>query len=612
MKNSNGRGVVVALCLGFMLAVGPGSFMSPMARAEAEKSGLHVYKVLFNPGEVVLHWTATGDDGQTGRATGYDIRYVSDSAGPIDTDTEWNQADQISDEPVPSIAGQNDSMVVTGLTPGAAYYFSLKAYDEAINYSGLSNSPLVTAGGATLPGTPTPVSPPNGSSMTDFSPTLDWSDVTGADYYQVQVDNNSDFSSPERAGQPVSSTWTVSPDLTLGTWYWRARANADSVFGSWSTVWSFAVVSSQPGTPILLSPANGQSISDNSPTLDWNDVANADYFQVQVDNDSNFVSPDRSNQPTASTWTVTPDIANGTWFWRVRANADSVFGNWSQVWRFTITGGSPGVPVLLSPANGSSTDDLSPTLDWSDVISADFYQVQVDNNPDFSSPERSNQPTLSTWTVNPDLLTGAWFWRVRANDNSVYGNWSAIWSFIVTSGGRPGVPNLVFPPHGSRINDNSPWLDWSTVSGADFYQIQVDNSPYFSSPDRNHLTTASWWIVNPDIANGIWYWRVRAYDNSVYGDWSVIWGFVISTSLVNSLPGDVNNSGAVDGTDLVYLISYLKGGPPPALDIMAADVNGSCSIDGDDVTYLTNYLKGNGPALQKIECGSEGKVTERQ
>jgi len=94
-------------------------------------------------GSVVLHWTAPGDDGNVGRAAGYDLRVRPAIFGPIDTEQEWNSSMQLANEPTPSGAGQSDSMVVNGLLPGARYYFSIKAHDEVNNYSPLSNSPLI-------------------------------------------------------------------------------------------------------------------------------------------------------------------------------------------------------------------------------------------------------------------------------------------------------------------------------------------------------------------------------------------------------------------------------------------------------------------------------------
>jgi serine protease len=97
-------------------------------------------------GEVDLTWTAPGDDGNTGQATTYDIRYVPFANGPIDTEAEWNGATEATGEPSPQTAGSTENFKVTGLTPAASYYFALKTADEIPNWSGLSNSPWAEAG----------------------------------------------------------------------------------------------------------------------------------------------------------------------------------------------------------------------------------------------------------------------------------------------------------------------------------------------------------------------------------------------------------------------------------------------------------------------------------
>ena len=55
---------------------------------------------------------------------------------------------------------------------------------------------------------------------------------------------------------------------------------------------------------------------------------------------------------------------------------------------FTVDTIAPSVPTLVYPANGTVTTDTTPWLDWSDVTDATGvnYQLQVDNNADFSSP----------------------------------------------------------------------------------------------------------------------------------------------------------------------------------------------------------------------------------
>jgi hypothetical protein len=100
----------------------------------------------FNPGEIIIHWTSPGDDGRWGRAAGYDLRYRPQHLGPIDTEEAWMSSWQVDREPRPSVAGRVDSMAIRGLNYGAGYYFSLRSYDDAFNYSALSNSPLLISG----------------------------------------------------------------------------------------------------------------------------------------------------------------------------------------------------------------------------------------------------------------------------------------------------------------------------------------------------------------------------------------------------------------------------------------------------------------------------------
>jgi hypothetical protein len=96
--------------------------------------------------EVTLQWTAPGDDGTAGTCVCYDIRYVEESAGPIDSEGAWDMAIELAGEPEPSPAGSIQAFQVAGLTPGTAYNFAVRALDESQNMSALSNSPCCATG----------------------------------------------------------------------------------------------------------------------------------------------------------------------------------------------------------------------------------------------------------------------------------------------------------------------------------------------------------------------------------------------------------------------------------------------------------------------------------
>jgi hypothetical protein len=98
-----------------------------------------------------LSWRAPGDDGNTGTAAAYDLRY---SLATI-SDANWDAA-TLSGEPSPAAAGTTQTYTVTGLAPLTRYYFAIKARDEILtHWSALSN--IANATTSEAPDTAAPV-----------------------------------------------------------------------------------------------------------------------------------------------------------------------------------------------------------------------------------------------------------------------------------------------------------------------------------------------------------------------------------------------------------------------------------------------------------------------
>lgn len=109
---------------------------------------------IFNPSSssLLVSWTAPGDDGDSGTASSYDLRY---STSAINSGN-FSSATQASGEPTPSAAGASESMTVSGLTSNTTYYFALKTSDEESNQSDISNIPsLGTSAVSVTPSTST-------------------------------------------------------------------------------------------------------------------------------------------------------------------------------------------------------------------------------------------------------------------------------------------------------------------------------------------------------------------------------------------------------------------------------------------------------------------------
>ena len=111
----------------------------------------------------------------------------------------------------------------------------------------------------------------------------------------------------------------------------------------------------------------------------------------------------------------------------------------------------PPAPTLYSPSSGTETTNHAPNLDWLDVSGFEIeYRVQVDNNSDFSSPERDHDTALSSWTVYPSLGIGVYYWRVRADNPAGPGPWSDAWYFVIYEPPPPSCP-VLYSFDGSRF-----------------------------------------------------------------------------------------------------------------------------------------------------------------
>jgi len=228
----------------------------PEADAPAVVADLSVDAVSIT--SITLGWTAPGDDGSTGTASQYDIRY---STSPINA-SNFSSATQASGEPSPSAAGTEESFTITGLTENTTYYFAIKTADEVPNWSAISNIPHGTTDPEET--APSAIADLQVTGSTAGSVSLSWtatgddgSTGTASQYdlrYSTSPINASNFSSATQFGDvdsPSSAgsteTCTVTGLSQEVTYYFAIKA-ADEV-PNWSDISNVVNVTTPDGTP---------------------------------------------------------------------------------------------------------------------------------------------------------------------------------------------------------------------------------------------------------------------------------------------------------------------------------------------------------------------------
>ena len=155
-------------------------------------------------------WTAPGDDGSTGTAASYDLRYATSAI----TSGNFSSASAATGEPTPAAVGGSESATVTGLAPNTLYYAALKTSDEVPNASTISNVPSAY----TLANSPVAAA---FGTATDTSIVTDWLSNSNAAATEYYVENQT---ASTNSGWITDTTWTAT-GLTAETSYiFRVKA----------------------------------------------------------------------------------------------------------------------------------------------------------------------------------------------------------------------------------------------------------------------------------------------------------------------------------------------------------------------------------------------------
>jgi uncharacterized repeat protein (TIGR01451 family)/CSLREA domain-containing protein len=264
-----------------------------------------------------------------------------------------------------------------------------------------------------------------------------------------------------------------------------------------------------PATPILLSPANAAPTNDTTPTLTWYPALYAVGYEIQIAANSTFTSGLQTAASAVTSYTPSSDLAEGTYYWRVRAkNILDVYGLFSAPRAFTVdTTPLNEKAALLTPANGVFVSTVRPSFTWKAVTGAKQYRIQVDDDPQFGSPA-INQRVATTSYATPISATplpqGLYYWQVLAIDpaGNEGTNWSDPRQFTVFIGTAPA--------NGSFSATGKPFFAWAAVTGTTSYSLEIATDNGFTTYVQGYplsLNGTSYTPTTP-LPSGTLYWRV--------------------------------------------------------------------------------------------------------
>lgn len=377
-------------------------------------------------------------------------------------------------------------------------------------------------------------SPSDNASGVSITPTLEWNLSTGAESYLVEVADGS-FSESNikfKSGDLSKTTTSVrASGLSYGkTYSWRVTAKKSGQSKT-SGAWQFTVETGIPSVPSLDSPSNGATNVSISPELKWRSVAGATSYSLQYTTDKEFKKDVSLNEGINDTSFTATDLSSNTkYYWQVRAKGPGGYSGWSGAWEFTTGVGRPAVPTLKEPSNGD-TVSTSPTLSWNSVNGAKSYKLEVSLNSDVSKPfEKAEKLTATSYSLGTKLDNNKkYYWHVKAVNGDGESNWSGAFSFT-TQSGKPNAPALISPSSGTTVPLNGT-LQWSVVTGAKSYDVQIDTDDKFVKPGGGTVTAAFYQLSGLESGKK-YYWRVRVTTDGGTSDWSSAWSFTTTSGKV--------------------------------------------------------------------------------
>ena len=338
----------------------------------------------------------------------------------------------------------------------------------------------------------------------------------------------------------------------------------------------------KPNAPVFQTPSPGLTVSDSTPTFSWLPATDVEMdpltYDLQVASDSSFfkvVLARGKDHADAANTTFTPApaqaLADGTYYWRVRAHDGTSYGDWAPGAPISFTVKSsgtgpgpnpkgntpPGAPTLHSPAKGARVSTSTVDLQWYPESDPDGDPIHyiVEWSPDKAFPThntrtewlQSSDPIVKV-TIPGTLASGIYHWRVQAWDGSDRGPWSETWSFLYVpesaSNQAPSKPELVSPVGLKQVTDSRPVLVWKKATDPEgdtvFYKVQVFRGVKPSQwrsgtvedwdPANMKVTgdNVEWQVTKPLEDGQIYYWWVRAEDfEGNVGEWSKVGAFLV-------------------------------------------------------------------------------------
>ncbi|XP_051795405.1 receptor-type tyrosine-protein phosphatase H isoform X5 [Acanthochromis polyacanthus] len=350
-----------------------------------------------------------------------------------------------------SLQGRSVEYVVSPLTPGTKYSFTLITVLEGVNSTGYSFT-AVTA--------PEKVKGVTVVDQNETSITLTWDKVSNISYYTLRYDENGEpkveiINAPP---QGTSVKYVVSP-LTPGTKYSFTLITV--LEGVNSTGYSFTAVTA----PENVGEVKVVDQNETSITLTWEKVNNISYYTLRYDENGEpkVENIDASLQGRSVEYVVSPLTAGTKYSFTLITVLEGVN---STGYSFTAVT----APENVGEVKVVDQNETSITLTWEKVNNISYYTLRYDENgePKVENIDASLQDTSVEYVVSPLTAGTKYSFTLITVFEEVH---STGHSFTAVT-----APEKVKGVTVVDQNETSITLTWDKVNNISYYTLRYDEN----------------------------------------------------------------------------------------------------------------------------------------
>lgn len=433
---------------------------------------------------------------------------------------------------------------IPALNCNTTYYWRVVAKNACGNTLGVPSfvSKFTTINA--VPSCPVISAPLNNATNVAQNPTISWGASANAYLYDIYLDQGTNNPTTLFRSNWNSTSITIPPSQALNcntTYSVRIVAKNSCGESSCSTFRTFTTASSIPTCPTLSAPANAAINQSSIPTLSWTAVTGAYAYDIYLDN---LTGPNAATTLYRENWLLTsiaippsaPLCSGSTYSWRVVAK--NLCGQSSGCTPFTFNVINPNIscPTVTSPSNLATAISLTPSISWTAVTGALFYDVYLDNSTGTTLYAGTITTTsLQVPAVNPLLCNTTYSLRVVAKNECGIATGCATTTFT-TINTAPTTPTLTTPGVAANVFTRTPAFVWLAATNATSYNIYV-NAGAVATPSTLVATLpgniTSFSMPNAtQLPCGAYSWRVEAV-NCVGTTTSTTGSFTVTAPVLN-------------------------------------------------------------------------------